>query len=1104
MALEEIGFSAVIKGVAQYVSNAQKIISNNRALAQSATLAERSVGKSGTRFVNVATGQFVNTAAATAQISAQKAAIAQNALLAASNVKLGSSFKVFATNAAGGGLNIFRSGIQRVLGPLDNFQNKLAKAALFLGRLQFVAISSLAALAAIASPVIFAAGFEKQLSRIVGLTQTPKAEIAGLRKEIIELSKEIGKSPTELAAGAYFILSSGIKDTATAMEVLRLSAKAAQAGLGDTQTVAKTITAVLNAYQLSAGDAALITDVLVQTVTLGSGEASELAASLGFVIPLASQMGIEFEQVGAILATLTNQGLNAAESVTALTGIMTQIVSPSEKAKKIFDVLFEGTGIDLARFRQMVDEDAVAAFKKLVELAHGSTAVLSEIFPERRGLVGFLAAFTNQLPQTEANLEGTTHAVRANERAYAAWAETTSGKATIALTSFKVALTELGTRLLPAASKALDGVRHAMEQLSERGPQVFRDWLPVLQEVGRELRASADAVRNFQDQILAKQAAIILAITAIGVALAYALGPTGVVILGVGATVAAISLIKANVDDLGISALTVRLRLLEMITSLLDAAQAVERAPLKIPGIIIEAAIPGDTSKFTSQLDDLIMKTGSAIGIEDKLTATRRNAQTQLEETERALVAATNAQAQANRFTDLSSEKYIHNTFALAQVAREQGHFNTTLTKFNLANFSGATRYANAVATINEKVKFGIGFNQALVDTLNDLKIPLDGVAAAQIAVAAATGIAGISMQDLTSFMVIVGRTASELIVHLRNVQIAAAQMTFGVSTRVSDIIASVNAAGKAQEAFNQAFGPNGEGLLPQPTAGALDTWGQGLIDSLDNAASGAAATATNPFETLVNAERIQEIIMRVATEGKATWADVAQLWELGAHDAAQDFAHFMRGEISDIGGQIDRSFKAVALRWMDSVQKGILEGTLDVLDALEFLQKGMIDAARSIVEGLSVQADHMAEAWQILVKTIEAGMVDIRDVGRLFDIGDIAGARELLAFMAGRPSAIDAAIEAFRRAQGAIFTRGFQHGGFVPAGPPIPAMLHGPEVVVPLGNQGAMMNALSMISAGLGGIGSAGGFRNYGQVSIVTPDSNSRLLRSMQRALGA
>src|SRR3990167_669623 len=242
MALEEIGFSAVIKGVAQYVSNAQKIISNNRALAQSATLAERSVGKSGTRFVNVATGQFVNTAAATAQISAQKAAIAQNALLAASNVKLGSSFKVFATNAAGGGLNIFRSGIQKLLGPLDNFQAKLSKAAFVLGRLQFVAISSIAALATLASPVIFAAGFEKQLALIQGLTETPKAAIAGIRKEIIELSKEIGRSPTELAAGAYFILSSGIKDTATAMKILTLSAQAARAGLGTTQDIAKAVT----------------------------------------------------------------------------------------------------------------------------------------------------------------------------------------------------------------------------------------------------------------------------------------------------------------------------------------------------------------------------------------------------------------------------------------------------------------------------------------------------------------------------------------------------------------------------------------------------------------------------------------------------------------------------------------------------------------------------------------------------------------------------------------------------------------------------------------------------------------------------------------------
>ena len=76
-----------------------------------------------------------------------------------------------------------------------------------------------------------------------------------------------------------------------------------------------------------------------------------------------------------------------------------------------------------------------------------------------------------------------------------------------------------------------------------------------------------------------------------------------------------------------------------------------------------------------------------------------------------------------------------------------------------------------------------------------------------------------------------------------------------------------------------------------------------------------------------------------------------------------------------------------------------------------------------------------------------------------------------------------------------------FQDGGYVPAGAPVPATLHGPELVVSLGNQMAMMRVLSRLGGAVGGI--AGGFKNYGQVSIVDDGgSDSRLLKSMVRAL--
>ena len=299
-----------------------------------------------------------------------------------------------------------------------------------------------------------------------------------------------------------------------------------------------------------------------------------------------------------------------------------------------------------------------------------------------------------------------------------------------------------------------------------------------------------------------------------------------------------------------------------------------------------------------------------------------------------------------------------------------------------------------------------------------------------------------------------------------------------------------------------ETFLPTGETLGTRFVEGITNLW-QRAIKATRGRVSREAAGAgreENPFAEFVKEEQIQEIIRRVAETGKASWSDVARLWELGAKDAAEDFSNFMQGEISKVGVDIDQSFRAIALKWMDSVEVGILSGTLDVLDALNFLEQGMVDAARSIVEGLAAQADSMAEQWQILIAVLTEGAATIQQVNRLFQLGATESALELLRFMTGKPSVLTGAVAAFSQSMLRERFPGFQRGGFIPAGPPVPAMLHGPEVIVPLGNT----MGLRGIEQALRGLGmGGGGFRNYGSVNIHASERESALLRSMTRALG-
>ena len=141
-------------------------------------------------------------------------------------------------------------------------------------------------------------GFEASMAKITGLVGVASDQVKEWSSDILKLAPQLGKAPKELADALFFVTSAGIKG-AEAMDVLTASAKASQAGLGETQVIADLVTSAMNAYgkaNLSAGEA---TNILVASVREGKAEASALAGAMGQVLPIASEMGVSFDQVGA-------------------------------------------------------------------------------------------------------------------------------------------------------------------------------------------------------------------------------------------------------------------------------------------------------------------------------------------------------------------------------------------------------------------------------------------------------------------------------------------------------------------------------------------------------------------------------------------------------------------------------------------------------------------------------------------------------------------------------------------------------------------------------------------------------------------------------------
>ncbi len=180
--------------------------------------------------------------------------------------------------------------------------------------------------------------FSQRMGEVNTLIDVSQDRFAALGKEIRSLTKDIPQTAAELAAAEYDILSAGValeKSTG----VLKKSAKAAVAGVTDTQTAANAGIAVINAYGKSIDELDDTYDILFKTVKLGVTTFPQLAQSIGEVLPTANAADVGFSDLSASIATLTKAGIRTPQAMTALKGAINAMAAPAPEAKKKFDEL---------------------------------------------------------------------------------------------------------------------------------------------------------------------------------------------------------------------------------------------------------------------------------------------------------------------------------------------------------------------------------------------------------------------------------------------------------------------------------------------------------------------------------------------------------------------------------------------------------------------------------------------------------------------------------------------------------------------------------------------------------------------------------------------
>ena len=167
--------------------------------------------------------------------------------------------------------------------------------------------------------------------------ELPK-NLAMVRAGILSISSATGTSASDITAAMYHIESGGLHG-ATGLDVARVAAEGAKIGAADLDTVSKTLIGTMNAYYGSTTNASNATRrstsmMEEMTATVGSGDMrmQDLASSLSNVAPLAAASGIQFNQVGAAIATMTSQGMTAQQATQDLNNVIRNMAHPSSVA----------------------------------------------------------------------------------------------------------------------------------------------------------------------------------------------------------------------------------------------------------------------------------------------------------------------------------------------------------------------------------------------------------------------------------------------------------------------------------------------------------------------------------------------------------------------------------------------------------------------------------------------------------------------------------------------------------------------------------------------------------------------------------------------------
>lgn len=382
----------------------------------------------------------------------------------------------------------FRDESGRIVGAVDGMQGKVsasldsltAKVGLFaLGFNQVIGVAQQLA-GALTAPLAKFAEFETSLANVGSLGVNNMGEI---RAEVLEMARAVSVPISALTAGMYEVVSAGVA-ASDQINFLGLTAKAAKAGVAENNETIKFASAVIKGYGLEWSATQSILDRGFQTVNLGQTTFTELAQSMGGVVPLANALNVRLDELFGSYAALTGVTGNTSEVTTQLKAVMTGLADPTEDLLKLVQAHGHAT------VESAVAQEGLTGILKILQTATGGSATeMAKFFGSVEAVNALLALTGEQFNSFTEKTEAMANSAGAMTAAYEVQSDTIESRWLIMQNRANVRLFEF-----------LDTVKPAIIGLQDFAITLIDlDWRPFI--IGATTAGAALIALNFPSVI---------------------------------------------------------------------------------------------------------------------------------------------------------------------------------------------------------------------------------------------------------------------------------------------------------------------------------------------------------------------------------------------------------------------------------------------------------------------------------------------------------------------------------------------------------------------------------------------------------------------------